>query len=207
MKTSTFALAAAAVLALGACGSGDSEPAETKTVTESPSGSADVETADDEEAPAADDMPEDAPEDVDPEDFELPSFKSPEDMATQPAFKGKWSKDGDEGPCSPEVVEADGVRDPESGDVVNYKWLTCWSEEVSGEQVGFVVFEKGAPPVEEMVCAEYKLVECFAGEGWAVYASGGVKHLAATLDGLGVDAEAWGIDESLEAADEAAEGY
>lgn len=37
MKTSTFSLAAAVVLALGACGSGDSEPAEPKTVTETAS--------------------------------------------------------------------------------------------------------------------------------------------------------------------------
>lgn len=76
MKTSKFALAIAACVALGACSSGDSQL--TKTVTKTEEAEADaansntrdrVETADD-----------GASEDI-PEEYRLPSFKSVEDMA------------------------------------------------------------------------------------------------------------------------------
>lgn len=180
MKTSTLTLAVAALFALGACSSADSEPTATKTVTESPS-DADAEPA-----------YGDAEGDVDPDDLpELPTFESTADAygTFEDGYIDTEDKDADWS-CSGGGAEEEGIRDPDTGEVFDAESETCWLAKTS-EPLTITVVD--GEPQEVMsavmtICEEYD--PCFPGDGWAVVTDNDAM-MPDVLEGLGVDSDLW----------------
>ena len=187
MKKTTLALAVAATLALGACGSdGGSEPA--KTVTK---------TAASDSVPADEEVYGDA--DTEGEDLwaELATY---DDAYTLGKAIGSdyWNHEdgGSSLDCTKVNQETSQERDEVEGGVVDVTVIDC---ERAGtlEQVQIVAAKDADEYATVPVCdPEFEGDTCFTGKGWTIDAEN-TAMLKEMLEKIDVDHKAWGVGEDL----------
>ena len=196
MKKTTLALAVAATLALGACGSGGgSEPAKTVTKTAASDGV----PADNADDSASEDDPMGDLEGTDKDLWgNLPMYTDAYALS-QAIGSGYWEVDPDgmtEFDCIKANQQSTQERDEFSGEIVDVTYLEC-SREGTSELATLTVADDASEDIAVPICDEFFEGDtCFTGKGWTIDAQN-TAMLKEMLEKIDVDHEAWGVGEDL----------